>query len=176
MMSKGSKSKVKSLYSFTCTESVNSAFFSPTEKLMILTSFDDTIKVFKTDDLFNVQSKNKYTSLDESVMQNSDLYTELSHNNHTGRWLSKFQAHFCPLTSDYNEQSNSYEYFLSGSMKQPRVLDLYQYNFEKKKNVKNVTYRHPLLASVFSLLDVHPYYPVVAGGNSSGRVCVYMKH
>ncbi len=30
MMSKGSKSKVKSLYSFTCTESVNSAFFSPT--------------------------------------------------------------------------------------------------------------------------------------------------
>ena len=46
----------------------------------------------------------------------------------------------------------------------------------KKKNVKNVTYRHPLLASVFSLLDVHPYYPVVAGGNSSGRVCVYMKH
>ncbi len=84
------------------------------------------------------------------------------HNNHTGRWLTNFRAIWHPAREDV---------FAVGSMEQPRRMQLYScpdgalmHTFTNAQH----------LSSVCSLLAFHSTRPVIVGGNSSGRVHVFM--
>ena len=83
------------------------------------------------------------------------------HNNQTGRWLTTFKAEWHPKREDV---------FFVGSMSQPRQIDVLDGSTGAQLG--------PLvgedLASVCSIVRCHPTMDVVAGGNSSGRVHVFM--
>ncbi|KAF6041308.1 WDR76 [Bugula neritina] len=125
---------------------VLSAFFSPTSGEKILScSAGDEIKVYNSTDMTNIETE-------------SSFY----HNNFTGRWLSNFRASWHPSREDC---------FLIGSMKHPRQIDLIGCD---GKLLHTFHDNGDLLQSVTSLNAFHPSLPFMAGGNSSGRVFVFM--
>ncbi|KAK8792911.1 hypothetical protein WA158_005075 [Blastocystis sp. Blastoise] len=165
-----SKTKCKPLYSYSCKNSVNAAFFDPKGESLVITSYDDTFKIFDINQLITVKNSSIFSSKSKS-----DSYSPfiIKHDNDTGKWLSKFQASFCPLYS--SSQSDLSYYITSGSMTYPRCIDMYKiYKEDNKILSEHFTYRHELLNSVLSITDVHPYYPAICGGNSSGRVGVFI--
>ncbi|XP_035670325.1 WD repeat-containing protein 76-like isoform X2 [Branchiostoma floridae] len=144
MKKKGSQQFVASLYQHT--RSVSSAYFSPASGSRILTTcFDDRIRLFDTKVIGQPTVK---------------PLREIRHNNQTGRWLTPLRAVWVPGRDDL---------FVSGSMKQPRQMEL----FDDKSTLLH-TYTDPdYLTSICSIIAFHPTQFLLAGGNSSGRMHVF---
>lgn len=122
------------------------AFLSPVEGDKVLsTSFDDTIRLCDIN-LATGEMKQQIT---------------LKHNNRTGRWLSPFRAVWVPGCD---------ELFLVGSMEYPRRIEVYS-------SSGSLLYKFmgEGLASVCSIVEVHPERIVIAGGNSSGKLHVLIE-
>ncbi|KAI8500590.1 WD repeat-containing protein 76 [Branchiostoma belcheri] len=144
MKKKGSQQFVASLYQHS--RSVSSAYFSPASGSRILTTcFDDRIRVF-----------------DSSAIgqQTVKPLREVRHNNQTGRWLTPFRAVWVPGRDDL---------FVSGSMKQPRQIELYSDQTSLLHTFTSPDY----LTSICSINAFHPTQSVLAGANSSGKVHVF---
>ncbi|XP_078666187.1 WD repeat-containing protein 76-like isoform X2 [Branchiostoma floridae x Branchiostoma belcheri] len=144
MKKKGSQQFVASLYQHS--RSVSSAYFSPASGSRILTTcFDDRIRVFDTSAI---------------GQQTVKPLRELRHNNQTGRWLTPFRAVWVPGRDDL---------FVSGSMKQPRQIELYSDQTSLLHTFTSPDY----LTSICSINAFHPTQSLLAGANSSGKVHVF---
>ncbi|KAH7970237.1 hypothetical protein HPB49_001577 [Dermacentor silvarum] len=85
----------------------------------------------------------------------------IRHNNMTGRWLSPLRAVWMPGCD---------ELFLVGSMEYPRRIEVYS-----SSGTLLYKFMGESLASVCSLIDVHPERLIIAGGNSSGKLHVLVE-
>ncbi|NXS63884.1 WDR76 protein, partial [Brachypteracias leptosomus] len=83
-----------------------------------------------------------------------------SHDNQTGRWLSRFRAIWEPKRDDC---------FVVGSMARPRRVEVFQDTGKLLHTFSNPD----CLGSVCSINVVHPTRSVLVGGNSSGRLHVF---
>ncbi|XP_078283550.1 WD repeat-containing protein 76-like [Rhinoraja longicauda] len=125
---------------------VNSAYFSPvTGNSVVTTSMDDMIRVFDT----------------SAIIPEIPCVASITHNNNTGRWLTKFQAVWDPKKEDC---------FVVGSMARPRQIDVFHSTGTKVHEFKHAKW----LGSVCSINVMHPTKNVLVGGNSSGRLHVFM--
>lgn len=141
-----SKKRPIPLAMLTHNRSCSAAFFSPVEgNRIITTSFDDTLKIVN------------------GISPNGEMkqLVSLKHNNYTGRWLSPFKAVWMPGCD---------ELFLVGSMEYPRRIEVYSNHGALLYKLMSES-----IASVSSLVDVHPERLIVAGGNSSGRVQIFIE-
>ncbi|NXD65392.1 WDR76 protein, partial [Eolophus roseicapillus] len=84
----------------------------------------------------------------------------LSHNNYTGRWLTRFRAVWDP------KQEHC---FVVGSMARPRQIEVFQDTGKLLHSFSNLD----CLGSVCSINVVHPSRNILVGGNSSGRLHVF---
>ncbi|XP_045176801.2 WD repeat-containing protein 76-like [Mercenaria mercenaria] len=138
--------KSKQLCKLTVGRSINSAYFSPvTGKYILATSMDDKLTIFDSSE----------------VGPNIKVKKSISHNNHTGRWLTGFRASWHPAREDV---------FVVGSMNRPREISLFSVQGKKLHSFKDEDY----LGSVCSLNALHPTLDLVVGTNSSGRLHVFM--
>lgn len=141
-----SKKAAEAIATMAHHRSCSAAFFSPlTGNQILTTSFDDTLKVFDSSELTSEVK----------------LKVSLKHNNMTGRWLTPFKAVWMPGCEDL---------FLVGSMEYPRRVEVFS-----SAGTLQHTLKGDSLTSICSLVDVHPDRFVVAGGNSSGRVHVFVE-
>ncbi|NXT95483.1 WDR76 protein, partial [Anhinga rufa] len=85
---------------------------------------------------------------------------KLSHNNNTGRWLTRFRAIWDPKQEDC---------FVVGSLAQPRQIQV----FRDTGKLLHSFYNLDCLGSVCSINVVHPTKNILVGGNSSGRLHVF---
>ncbi|KAG2470422.1 RGRF1 factor, partial [Polypterus senegalus] len=83
------------------------------------------------------------------------------HNNHTGRWLTKFEAIWDPQQTDC---------FVVGSMSWPRQIQV----FHETGQLVHMFLDKECLGSICSINAWHPSRSVLVGGNSSGRLHVFM--
>ncbi|XP_055274349.1 WD repeat-containing protein 76 isoform X2 [Moschus berezovskii] len=128
------------------TKSIASAYFSPlTGNRVVTTCADCKLRIF-----------------DSSCMSSKiPLRTTIRHNTITGRWLTRFQAVWDPKQEDC---------VIVGSMAHPRRVEVFH---ETGKWVHSFL-GGECLASVCSISAMHPTRYILAGGNSSGRVHVFM--
>ncbi|XP_036040746.1 WD repeat-containing protein 76 isoform X2 [Onychomys torridus] len=127
------------------SKSIASAYFSPvTGNRVVTTCADCKLRVFDS----------------SSISSQIPLLTTIRHNTITGRWLTRFQAVWDPKQEDC---------FIVGSMAHPRRVEVFH---ETGKNV--YSFFGDCLVSVCSLSVMHPTRYVLAGGNSSGRLHVFM--
>ncbi|XP_037250958.1 WD repeat-containing protein 76 [Falco rusticolus] len=127
------------------TKSVASAYFSPvTGNRVVTVCADDKLRIYDT------------TSLSSAVT----VLSTVSHNNNTGRWLTRFRAIWDPKQEDC---------FVVGSMARPRHIEV----FQDTGKLLHTFYNLNCLASVCSINVVHPSKNVLVGGNSSGRLHVF---
>ena len=82
------------------------------------------------------------------------------HNTFTGRWLTRFQAMWDPKQEDC---------VIVGSMAHPRRVEIFH---ETGKRVHS--FGGEYLVSVCSINAMHPTRYILAGGNSSGKIHVFM--
>jgi len=130
------------------TRSVSSAMFSPVSGGKIATlSYDDHLRLYNS------------CSLSGEILPVSSV----KHNNHTGRWLTPFKLHWRQGREDL---------LLTGSMERPRQMEVWRVEEEAVKMEKVL--RGEELGSVCSVVAMHPTNNVVVGGNSSGRLHVFM--
>ena len=149
------------LYKFNKhTKSINAAAYSPDGNYLVSVSQDNTIKLWN-----NVSSQT--LSSGESTKPSCQ---SISHDNHTGRWLSTFRPVFDP------KQAHT---FMIGSMARPRMIEFFSVqsgsnNDSDAVNLKRVaTLMKDSLNSVCSRNAFHPSLNMIAGGNSSGRVHIF---
>uniref|UniRef100_A0A669PCM0 WD repeat-containing protein 76 n=1 Tax=Phasianus colchicus TaxID=9054 RepID=A0A669PCM0_PHACC len=129
------------------TKSVASAYFSPVSGRRVVTvCADDKLRVYDT----------------SSLSATSALLSTVRHNNNTGRWLTRFRAVWDPK----QEQC-----FVVGSMARPRQIEVFQDTGELLHAFCNPE----CLGSVCSINAFHPTRNVLVGGNSSGRLHVFME-
>jgi len=130
------------------TKAISSAFFSPkTGSRVVSVAYDNKLRIYDTsDDKFNANHIKPYKSI--------------THNNQTGRWLTTFKAEWHPGRDDI---------FFVGSMTQPRQIDAYSDKGD------HFVFNGEHLASVCSIVKCHPTQDIIVGGNSSGRVHVFMQ-
>ena len=127
------------------TRAISSAFFSPqTGEKVVTVSYDNKIRLFDTQNIDKNEKK---------------PFLSLSHNNQTGRWLTTFKAEWHPKFENV---------FFVGSMSQPRQIDVYNSNGD------HYHLKGEDLASICSIVKCHPTQDIIVGGNSSGRVHVFM--
>lgn len=127
------------------SKNVYSAYFSPqTGNHILTTSLDGTLNVVECTDSGKL-GKRKV----------------IKHNNHVGRWLTPFRAAWHPSREDV---------FVVGSMEKPRRIQVYDCEGNILRNLSDPE----VLGSVCSLNVFHPTRNVLVGGNSSGRVHVFM--
>ncbi|XP_038606137.1 WD repeat-containing protein 76 isoform X2 [Tachyglossus aculeatus] len=127
------------------TKSLASAYFSPTTGCRVVTTCaDDNLRVFDT----------------SCLGSKAPLVTTVRHNNNTGRWLSRFQAVWDPKQEDC---------FVVGSLSRPRRIEV----FHAAGRLLHSFAHEDWLGSVCSINALHPSRPVLAGGNSSGKVHVF---
>lgn len=128
------------------SKSIASAYFSPvTGNRVVTTCADCKLRVFDS----------------SSISTQIPLLTTIRHNTITGRWLTRFQAVWDPKQEDC---------FIVGSMAHPRRVEILH---ETGKSVRSLL--GECLVSVCSLNVMHPTRYVLAGGNSSGRLHVFMR-
>ncbi|XP_059474629.1 WD repeat-containing protein 76-like [Neocloeon triangulifer] len=136
------------LSSIEFTKPLSSAFFSPVKGDSLLTTCaDDTVCVYNCWDL-----------------ENPKLQAKVSHNNHTGRWITNFRAVWHLQRDDV---------CIIGSMDRPqRKLELFEVGPKIKPltTLKNNEY----FTTIGAVAMFHPYLPAVAAGNASGYVHVFM--
>ncbi|XP_035975876.1 WD repeat-containing protein 76 isoform X4 [Halichoerus grypus] len=89
------------------------------------------------------------------------LLTTIRHNTITGRWLTRFQAVWDPKQEDC---------VIVGSMAHPRRVEIFH---ETGKQVHSF-FGGECLVSVCSINTMHPTRYILAGGNSSGKIHVFM--
>ncbi|CDW56030.1 WD40 domain containing protein, partial [Trichuris trichiura] len=126
----------------------SNAFFSPvTGNRLLTSSSDDLIIVWDV------------TSLKGDMFANKAF---TPHNNHVGRWLTKFRPVWHPKDETL---------FITGSMNRPRVVTYVQLEMcdDKAKNV--ITLRD--LATVCFTNAFHSTLSVIVGGNSSGYISFF---
>ncbi|XP_057278684.1 WD repeat-containing protein 76 [Pezoporus wallicus] len=127
------------------TKSVASAYFSPvTGSRVVTVCADNKLRVYDT------------TSLSPTVTALSTV----SHNNHTGRWLTRFRAVWDP------KQEHC---FVVGSMARPRQIEVFQDTGKLLHSFSNLD----CLGSICSINVCHPSRNILVGGNSSGRLHVF---
>ncbi|XP_048649209.1 WD repeat-containing protein 76 [Marmota marmota marmota] len=127
------------------TKSIASAYFSPvTGNRVVTTCADCKLRVFDS----------------SCISSQIPLLTTIRHNTITGRWLTRFQAVWDPKQEDC---------ILVGSMAHPRRVEIFH---ETGKRVHS--FLGECLASVCSINVMHPTRYILAGGNSSGKLHVFM--
>nr|XP_012622119.1 WD repeat-containing protein 76 isoform X1 [Microcebus murinus] len=128
------------------TKSIASAYFSPlTGNRVVTTCADCKLRIFDS----------------SCISSQIPLLTTIRHNTITGRWLTRFQAVWDPKQEDC---------FMIGSMAYPRRVEIFH---ETGKRVHSFL-GGECLASVCSINTVHPTRYIMAGGNSSGKIHVFM--
>uniref|UniRef100_A0A2K6FD47 WD repeat-containing protein 76 n=1 Tax=Propithecus coquereli TaxID=379532 RepID=A0A2K6FD47_PROCO len=128
------------------TKSIASAYFSPlTGNRVVTTCADCKLRIFDS----------------SCISSQIPLLTTIRHNTITGRWLTRFQAVWDPKQEDC---------FMIGSMAYPRRVEIFH---ETGKRVHSFL-GGECLASVCSINAVHPTQYIMAGGNSSGKIHVFM--
>ena len=131
------------------SKSINGMACSPDGQYIISVSQDNTIRAYIN-----------FTNNEKDV-----ITTKISHDNHTGRWLSTFRPIFDLKTPNT---------FAIGSMERPRQIDIYKPNYNNNTNILSIEsiihIKHDYLASVCSRNAIHNTMNIIAGGNSSGRV------
>ncbi|NXW62619.1 WDR76 protein, partial [Eurystomus gularis] len=127
------------------TKSVASAYFSPvTGHRVVTVCADDRLRVYDT------------TSLSSAAA----VLSTVSHNNNTGRWLTRFRAIWDPKRDDC---------FVVGSMARPRQIEVFRDTGKLLHSFCNPD----CLGSVCSINVLHPSKNILVGGNSSGRLHVF---
>jgi hypothetical protein len=121
--------------------SVTAARFSPRGTRLLTTCNDDMLRVF------------------EGGESTWDLARAVKHNNHTGRYLTPFQAEW---------QRDSDEMFLSGSLEHPRGIDVFRVDGAPMERLEDDN-----VSAVISLVACHPTHNVLAGSNASGKVYLW---
>ncbi|XP_057577945.1 WD repeat-containing protein 76 isoform X2 [Hippopotamus amphibius kiboko] len=128
------------------TKSIASAYFSPlTGNRVVTTCADCKLRIFDS----------------SCISSKIPLLTTIRHNTITGRWLTRFQAMWDPKQEDC---------VIVGSMAHPRRVEVFH---ETGKWVHSFL-GGECLASVCSINAMHPTRYILAGGNSSGRIHVFM--
>ncbi|XP_041030620.1 WD repeat-containing protein 76 [Carcharodon carcharias] len=127
-------------------KNVNSAYFSPvTGNRVVTIGLDDRIRIFDT----------------SAIIPKIPVVASIIHNNFTGRWLTKFRAVWDPKREDV---------FVVGSMTRPRQIEAFHNTGYKVHEFRDAEW----LGSVCSINVMHPTKNVLVGGNSSGRLHVFM--
>ncbi|KAL4692172.1 hypothetical protein H8959_015982 [Pygathrix nigripes] len=127
------------------TKSIASAYFSPvTGNRVVTTCADCNLRIFDS----------------SCVSYKIPLLTTIRHNTFTGRWLTRFQAMWDPKQEDC---------VIVGSMAHPRRVEIFH---ETGKRVHS--FGGECLVSVCSINAMHPTRYILAGGNSSGKIHVFM--
>ncbi|XP_072017748.1 WD repeat-containing protein 76-like [Amphiura filiformis] len=128
---------------------VSSAYFSPiTGSKILTTSGDDKIRIFTCTE-------------SGDVLKGAQILSTVKHNNFTGRWLTNFRATWHPAREDV---------FVSGSMARPRKIEI----FDDHGRIVHNFLDEESLGSVCSINAFHPTRDILVGGNSSGRLHVFM--
>ncbi|XP_039088728.1 WD repeat-containing protein 76 isoform X2 [Hyaena hyaena] len=128
------------------TKSIASAYFSPlTGNRVVTTCADCKLRIFDS----------------SSISSQIPLLTTIRHNTITGRWLTRFQAVWDPKQEDC---------IVVGSMAHPRRVEIFH---ESGKQVHSF-FGGECLVSVCSINAMHPTRYILAGGNSSGKIHVFM--
>ncbi|XP_008588439.1 PREDICTED: WD repeat-containing protein 76 isoform X2 [Galeopterus variegatus] len=126
-------------------KSIASAYFSPlTGNRVVTTCADCKLRIFDS----------------SCISSQIPLLTTIRHNTITGRWLTRFQATWDPKQEDC---------VIVGSMAHPRRVEIFH---ETGKKVHS--FLGECLASVCSINAMHPTQYILAGGNSSGKIHVFM--
>jgi len=128
-------------------KSISTAVFSPlTGNKVVTMCWDNQMRLFQTSSLTGrLQGKKTF------------------HNNNTGRWLTPFKAHWRPGRDDL---------LLTGSMGRPREIEAWSAQSDALRRIHQ--FRGEELGSVCSVAAFHPSLDIVVGGNSSGRLHVFM--
>ncbi|XP_048418568.1 WD repeat-containing protein 76 [Stegostoma tigrinum] len=127
------------------TKNVNSAYFSPlTGNNVVTVCMDDRIRIFDT----------------SAIIPRIPVVTSITHNNFTGRWLTKFRAVWDPKRDDC---------FIVGSMARPRQIEVFHVTGSKVREFRDTEW----LGSICSINVMHPTRNILVGGNSSGRLHVF---
>jgi len=130
------------------TKSLSSCLFSPiTGNQVVTISTDDKLRLFNT------------TQTSKTIAPQC----QIRHNNQTGRWLTPLRASWHPTREGL---------LVTGSMERPRQIEVWGTSSGSLDMVAKL--RGEELGSVCSLVEIHPSREVVVGGNSSGRVHVFM--
>jgi len=108
---------------------------------------DDTLRLYDT----------------SSLLENIVPVSKVKHNNNTGRWLTPLRLTWHPTITNI---------LLSGSMNRPRQVEVWSTQAGKISMLAPLQGEN--LASVCSIVDIHPQTNLVVGGNSSGRLHVFM--
>uniref|UniRef100_A0A1B6CKM1 WD repeat-containing protein 76 n=1 Tax=Clastoptera arizonana TaxID=38151 RepID=A0A1B6CKM1_9HEMI len=101
----------------------------------------------------------KLRIFDISSLNNPKEAHRINHDNHTGRWLSVFKAKWHPISSDV---------FFVGSMQYPKRIQIYNGNGVIMKQIMSDD-----MTTICPVLDFHPTQPILAGGDSVGRVYIF---
>ncbi|KAJ1447085.1 WD40-repeat-containing domain protein [Pelagophyceae sp. CCMP2097] len=125
-------------------------------------SYDDTLKVYDAAALASTKA---------AVTQ----VMAVTHNNHTGRYLT-------PLKPVFDPHSPA-PALIVGSMTEPRRIDIVRFPASAKRGVKPAALSASdhfslgdggdVFRTITSLHDVHPTMHVIAGTNNSGRVSLW---
>eukprot|EP00092_Neocalanus_flemingeri_P023695 GFUD01025698.1.p1 GENE.GFUD01025698.1~~GFUD01025698.1.p1 ORF type:complete len:645 (+),score=236.83 GFUD01025698.1:117-2051(+) len=130
------------------TKSITSCQFSSVTGNQVVTmASDDKIRLFNT----------------STTPSTLSPQCQIKHNNHTGRWLTPFRASWHPTQEGM---------LVTGSMERPRQIEVWGTSSGSLDMVTRL--RGEALGSVCSLVGIHHSREVVVGGNSSGRVHVFM--
>ncbi|TMW67781.1 hypothetical protein Poli38472_007453 [Pythium oligandrum] len=140
--------KATPLLTMPHSRSVNCAYFSPNGHHLVTVGQDNYNHVYDTRDASHHSTQDVKPTL------------RISHNNQTGRWLTKLHAAWDPKRPDH---------YVIGCMEQPRRVQIF--HATRKSPIQELT--SEWFASVHSINVFHPMRDWIAGGNSSGRLCLW---
>ncbi|RCI04733.1 hypothetical protein CU098_000941, partial [Rhizopus stolonifer] len=125
--------------------SVTSCYWSPKGNKLATTSYDDHIRLFDLDGHKQLHLKSSIT-----------------HNNHTGRWVTNFRARW----NTNRHHALKYQHLVIGNMKQ--TLDIF--GEDGRELIK--LYDEDHITAIPSVSQCHPntLEPTILTGNTSGRM------
>ncbi|XP_004609850.2 WD repeat-containing protein 76 [Sorex araneus] len=127
-------------------KSPSSAYFSPlTGNRVVTTCVDCSLRIFDS----------------SCISSRIPLLTTIRPHMITKRWLIRFQAVWDPKQEDC---------IIVGNMAYPRRVEIFHETGELVH-----AFTDKLLASVCSVIVMHPTQYILAGGNASGRIHIFMK-
>lgn len=127
----------------TFNKGLTSAFISAKGNYVVSTCNDDTIRVH-----------------DVSNLQTSTKVSKVTHNNHTGRWLSVFKANWHPGRED--------AYIVGSMLSDPKRIQYYHRDGHMIHQFSD-----DLMTTFSPVITVHPTEPVFVGGTGSGKFHVF---
>ena len=123
--------------------SVTAARFSTSGSRLLTTCNDNLLRVFTG-----------------GAGEKWELRSSVKHNNHTGRYITPFQAEWVRGSDDE---------FLCGSLEHPRGVDVFNVDRGPQKRLDE----EDCITSVVSLLAQHPTRDVLVASNASGKCFVW---